>query len=92
MKEEVRRHRILGGASHTLKDEVMPRWHTVLSNKDLHNRNIVFDQAFLQGSQLEDDLVVAKIYKKIWYDIIAKEDHTCNQSGSKRYSKVCLVI
>ena len=43
MKDEVKRQRALGGASHTLKGKVMPSWDIVLHDEELHNGYVVFD-------------------------------------------------
>jgi len=65
-----------------LKGEVIPSWDVVLEEEEVHDGNVLFDWAFLQGNRLEQDWRIDQESKEIWYNVINKENHSYNVAKS----------
>ena len=67
MKEETRKHKeanAVGGMNHETQGEIMPNWKDELARENPHDGNVTFDWAFVQGSQIEENLVIDKNSKE----------------------------
>ena len=58
-----------------------------MAEEESHDRNMKCDWEFVQGSQVEENLIVDKDKKETWYDVSGKQDYSWNQSECKRRSK-----
>ena len=90
MKEEIKKRKegqTVGGANHALTGEVVPSWEDTMEEEESHDGSMQGDWEFVQGSQIEENLAARKDKKDSCYDISGNQDHSCNQSESKRKSE-----
>ena len=62
-KEEIKKRKeeqTVGGANHSITGEVVPSWEDMMAEEESHDGNMQRDWAFVQGSQIEEILIVDK--------------------------------